>query len=271
MNRRNTNGAMCGLAIALAARPPSAETSDGAFDALLAKYVKPGGDGVNRVDYARWQASAQDLTSLHDYISYLAARTPSKMPRNDAFAFWVNLYNAITLKVVLDRYPVSSIRVIKSDGLFDPKAYIGPWRTKRVTVEGQSYSLDDIENNILRAGFKDPSVHYAVNCASYGCPNLQAIAWTGSGLIANLEAAARDFINHPRGVTVLPGNRLRVSSIYKWFNADFGGSDAGVLAHLRKYAGPALAAALTSQPAIAEDAYDWSLNDASARRLGKLQ
>ena len=271
MNRRHTLGAMSGLAITLAARPLSAETSDGAFDALLAKYVKPGGDGVNRVDYARWQASAQHLTSLHDYISYLAARTPSKMPRNDAFAFWVNLYNAITLKVVLDRYPVSSIRDIKSEGLFDPKAYIGPWRTKRVTVEGQSYSLDNIENDILRSGFKDPRVHYAINCASYGCPNLRAKAWTGAALDADLETAARDFINHPRGVTVLPGNRLRVSSIYKWFNADFGGGDAGVLAHLRKYAGPALATALTSQPAIAEDAYDWSLNDASARRLGKLQ
>jgi len=271
MNRRNTLGAMCGLAIALAARPLSAETSDGAFDALLAKYVKPSADGVNRVDYARWQASARDMASLHDYISHRAALTPSKMPRNDAFAFWVNLYNAVTLKVVLDRYPVSSIRDIKSEGLFDPKAYIGPWRTKRVTVEGQSYSLDDIENDILRSGFKDPRLHYAINCASYGCPNLRAKGWTGANLDADLEMAARDFINHPRGVTVLPGNRLRVSSIYKWFNADFGGSDAGVLAHLRKYAGPALAAALTSQPAITEDAYDWSLDDASARTLGKFQ
>ena len=271
MNRRNTLGAMCGLAIALAARPLSAETFDGAFVALLAKYVKPSADGVNRVDYARWQVSAQDMASLHDCISHRAARMPSKMPRNDAFAFWVNLYNAITLKVVLDRYPVSSIRDIKSEGLFDPKAYIGPWRTKRVTVEGQSYSLDNIENDILRSGFKDPRVHYAINCASYGCPNLRAKAWTGAALDADLETAARDFINHPRGVAVLPGNRLRVSSIYKWFNADFGGSDAGVLAHLRKYAGPALAAALTSQPAIAEDAFDWSLNDASAGRLGKLQ
>ena len=220
MNRRDTLGAMCGLAIALAARPLSAETSDGVFDALLAKYVKPGGDGVNRVDYARWQASAQDLASLNDYISQLAARAPSKMPRNDAFVFWVDLYNAITLKVVLDRYQVSSVRDIKSEGLFDPKAYIGPWRTKRVPVEGQSYSLDDIENDVLRAGFKDPRVHYAVNCASNGCPNLRSKAWTGAGLAADLEAAARDFINHPRGVTVLPGNRLRVSSIYKWFNAE---------------------------------------------------
>jgi hypothetical protein len=263
MNRRETLGAMCGLAIALATQPLSAETSDAALDALFATYVKPSPDGLIRVAYARWKASARDLLSLDGYISQLTTRVPSKMPRNDAFAFWCNLYNAITLKVVLERYPVTSIRDIKSEGLFDPKAYIGPWRTKRVRIEGQPYSLDDIENDVLRPVFKDTRVHYAINCASYGCPNLRARGWAAATLDADLDAAAREFINHPRAVAVLPGNRLRVSSIYKWFSADFGGNDAGVLAHLRKYAGPALTAALSSHPTIVEDAYDWSLNDAA--------
>ena len=268
MNRRNTLGAMCGLAIALAARPLSAETFDGAFVALLAKYVKPSADGVNRVDYARWQVSAQDMASLHDYISHRAARMPSKMPRNDAFAFWVNLYNAITLKVVLDRYPVSSIRDIKSEGLFDPKAYIGPWRTKRVTVQARTYSLDNIENDVLRPVFKDPRVHYAINCASYGCPNLRVKSWSAETLDADLDLAAREFINHPRAVTKLPNNTLRVSSIYRWFAADFGGDDAAIVAHLRKYAEAKLATVLLSNPKIAEDGYDWTLND--ARSTAKL-
>jgi Protein of unknown function, DUF547 len=263
MNRRDTLVAMCGLAVALVGEPLSAETSEAAFDALLAKYVKPNADGVNRVDYAKWKASAQDLSSLNGYISQLTTRAPSKTPRDEAFAFWCNLYNAVTLKVVLDRYPVASIRDIKSDGLFDPKAYLGPWRTKRVTVEGRTYSLDEIENDVLRPAFKDPRVHYAINCASYGCPNLRTKAWSAAGLDADLDAAASSYINHPRGVTVLPGNKLKVSSIYKWFGADFGGIDAGVLAHLRKYAGATLAAALSKQPAIAEDSYDWSLNDSS--------
>lgn len=269
MNRRDTLVAMCGLAVALVSEPLSAETSDAAFDALLARYVKASADGVNRIDYAKWKASAQDLTSLNGYISQLAARAPSKMPRNDAFAFWCNLYNAVTLNVVLDRYPVASIRDIKSDGLFDPKAYLGPWRTKRVTVEGRSYSLDEIENDVLRPVFKDPRVHYAINCASYGCPNLRTKAWSAASLDADLDAAAASYINHPRGVTALPGNKLKVSSIYKWFSADFGGDDAGVVAHLRKYAGATLAAALSKQPAIAEDGYDWSLNDVAA--LAKSQ
>ena len=261
MQPRNALVVLCSLVLAFVCATASAETSDAAFDMLLAKYVKSSSDGVNRVDYAPWKASPQDLTQLNDYIGHLAARAPSKMPRNEAFAFWANLYNAITLKVVLERYPVASIRDIKSDGLFDPKAYIGPWRTKRVTIERRSYSLDEIENDVLRPVFKDPRVHYAINCASYGCPNLPIKAWAAASLDADLDAAATGYINHPRGVMVLPGNKLKVSSIYKWFSADFGGDDAGVVAHLRKYAGPKLAAALASHPSIAEDGYDWSLND----------
>lgn len=261
MNRRAILGAMCSLVVPALSRPLSAETPDAAFDALLARYAKPHADGVNRVDYARWKASARDLASLDGYIAQLAARTPSRMPRNDAFAFWCNLYNAITLKVVLDRYPVASIRDIKSEGLFDPKAYTGPWRTKRVTIEGHSYSLDDIEHEVLRPRFRDPRVHYAVNCAAYGCPNLQAKAWSAPTLDADLDVAAREFINHPRAVAVLPNNGLRVSSIYTWFRADFGSNDAAILAHLRKHAGARLAAALASRPVIAEDGYDWALND----------
>jgi hypothetical protein len=225
--------------------------------------VKSSADGVNRVDYGRWKASGQDVSSLNRYIGELASRVPSRMPRNEAFAFWCNLYNAITLKVVLDHYPIASIRDIKSEGLFDPKAYIGPWRTKRVTIEGRSYSLDDIENDALRPVFKDPRVHYAINCASHGCPNLPAKAWSAATLDADLDAAAREFINHPRGVTVLANDRIKVSSIYRWFGRDFGGNDAAILAHLRKYAGARLASALSSHPTIAEDDYDWSLNDAA--------
>lgn len=261
MDRRRVLGAISLLMIAGFSVPAPAQTSEAAFDALLGTYVVPAPDGVNRVDYRRWKANPRDVASLEAYIRHLGARAPSKMPRDEAFAFWSNLYNAVTLKVVLDRYPVASIRDIKSEGLFDPKAYIGPWRSKRITVENRSYSLDDIENEVLRPVFRDPRVHYAINCASYGCPNLRNKAWTAATLAADLDDAARAYINHPRGATILTGNRLRVSSIYKWFAEDFGGNDAGKIAHLHKYAGPKLAAALAANPVIAEDAYDWSLND----------
>ena len=236
-----------------------------AYDALLKRYVQPSADGVNRVDYGKWKASAADVKALKDYIAAQAATQPSKLPRNEAFAYWANLYNAITLTVVLDRFPVKSIRDIKSDGLLDPKAYLGPWRTKRVTVEGKAMSLDDIEHETMRPTFKDPRVHYSVNCASFGCPNLPAKAWNAATLEADLDAAAADFINHPRGVTVLAGNTLKVSSIYKWFRDDFGGTDASVIAHLKKYAKPGLAAQLAKVTEVGEDQYDWLLNGVAGR------
>ena len=268
MQQSSVLASLCAVALGLLCVVTPAKASDAAYDELLAKYVKVGGDGVNRVDYASWKASPRDFSQLNGYLAELVGRMPSKMARAEAFAYWVNLYNTITLKVVLERYPVSSIRDIKSDGLFDPKAYLGPWRTKRVNVEGRSYSLDDIENDVLRPAFRDPRVHYAINCASYGCPNLRAKAWSAATLDADLDIAARMYINHPRGVTALPNNTLRVSSIYKWFAGDLGGDDAGVVAHLRKYADARLATVLASNPKIVEDGYDWSLND--ARSSAKL-
>ncbi len=229
------------------------------YDALLSRYVQKNADGVNRVDYARWKAGAADVKALKDYIAAMAGQVPSKMARNEAFAYWANLYNAITLDVVLGRFPVKSIRDIKSDGLLDPKAYTGPWRSKRVTVEGRQLSLDEIEHEMMRPVFKDPRVHYSVNCASFGCPNLPNRAWRAETLDVDLDAAARDFINHRRGVELI-GQKLRVSSIYKWFRDDFGPDDAAVIAHFRKYASPELKAQLERVMSIGEDQYDWTLN-----------
>lgn len=234
------------------------------YERLLQRYVAPADDGVNRVDYAGWRSHAADRKALDDVIAQMSSERPSAMGRPHALAFWGNLYNAITLKVILDRYPVASIRDIKSDGWFDPKAYTGPWRQKRVTVEGRSLSLDEIEHDIMRPTFKDPRVHYVVNCASLGCPNLMPRPWQAGTLEADLDAAARAYVNHPRGVSVLASGALKVSSIYKWFIADFGGDDAGLLQHFKRFAGPDLARHLAKSPQIAEDDYDWSLNESKA-------
>ncbi|MBP0464760.1 DUF547 domain-containing protein [Roseomonas sp. PWR1] len=243
----------------------SARATEASLDALLARHVSLPADGVARVAYARWKASAADMAALEGWIAAAAARRPSAMARAEAFAFWANLYNALTLKVVLDRHPVRSIRDIRSTGVpFDPRQFGGPWRTRLVTVEGRAMSLDDIEHGTMRPTFRDPRVHYAVNCASIGCPNLRPRAFRAETLERDLDDAARAFVNHPRGVTVLADGRLRVSSIYHWFREDFSGSEAGVIAHLRQYAAPPLAARLAAASAIAEHGYDWALNDAGA-------
>jgi hypothetical protein len=252
--------ALLGLPALLSA---PAAASDGTLDTLFGRYVSLSADGVNRVAYARWKANAADIAALEAWIAGAAARRPSAMPRAEAFAFWANLYNALTLKVVLERYPVRSIRDIRSTGVpFDPRQFNGPWRTRLVTIEGRAMSLDDIEHGTMRPTFRDPRVHYAVNCASIGCPNLRPRAFTAARLEAELDDAARAFVNHPRGASVQPDGRLRVNSIYHWFREDFGGDEAGVIAHLRRYAAPPLAARLASATTIAGHDYDWALNDA---------
>ncbi|MBL6430454.1 MAG: DUF547 domain-containing protein [Alphaproteobacteria bacterium] len=175
----------------------------------------------------------------------------------DAFAFWVNLYNAVTLQVVLEHYPVASIRDIDLGGGFFSR---GPWKKDLVTVESRALSLDGIEHGILRKRYKDARVHYAVNCASVGCPDLAPRAYTGAVLEAMLDAGARGFVNTPRGVRV-EGAGIRASKIYSWFSEDFG-SEAQLRAHWRRYARPDLAAAIEGARRIAGYDYDWSLNDA---------
>ena len=165
------------------------------------------------------------------------------------------------MHLVATRYPVASIRDIDiSPGLFSR----GPWDKKLVTVEGEALSLNDIEHRILRPIWRDPRIHYAVNCASLGCPNLQRRAFTGANGDALLDRAAHDYVNSPRGVH-FDGRRLIVSSLYVWYGEDFGGSDTAVIGHLRRYAAPALAATLAAATSIGDDSYDWALNGLEAR------
>jgi hypothetical protein len=237
----------------------AAEPDAQPWDDLLSRRVTMAADGVARVDYAGWKASAADRAALDAYIGSLERTPVSTLPRDAQFAVWANLYNAATVRVILARYPVRSIRDIRSEGAgLNPKALIGPWLTKVVTVEGRRLSLDQIENAILRAQFKDPRLHYALNCASIGCPNLMARAWRASTLEADLDAAARLYVNHPRGVTV-SANGLRLSSIYDWYASDFGNT-AQLRAHLLRYAAPDLATRIRATNRIAGYGYDWTLN-----------
>ena len=226
-----------------------------AWDRFLARHVKPGQDGINRIAYGRIDAA--DRQALREYLARLQAVAIRKYPRPEQRAYWINLYNAATVDVVLQHYPVASITKINiSPGLFTK----GPWKKKLLVVEGEEVSLDDIEHRILRPIWKDPRTHYAVNCASLGCPNLAARAYTAQNMESLLDEGARAYVNHPRGASLTDG-RLTVSSIYVWFQPDFGGSEAGVIAHLKQHADARLARALAKVEAIDDDTYDWTLND----------
>lgn len=229
-----------------------------AFDALLKAHVMPNPDGLNRVDYKAFKAGGH--ASLKGYVANLEKVDIAKLDRPEQFAYWANLYNAKTIDIVLDKYPVKSIKDISLGGGLLAAVTGGPWKAKTMRVTGRDLSLDDIEHGILRPTFKDPRVHYSVNCASVGCPNLGTEAFTGAKLEQQLDTAAKAFINSPRGVRVEAGRTI-ASSIYSWFQADFGGNAAGVLDHARRYAEPALKLKLEGITSIAEFTYDWSLND----------
>jgi Protein of unknown function, DUF547 len=226
---------------------------------LKKNLVAPHASGINRVRYA--SVVPEDRKALRDYLKNLQSLPVSSYNRAEQRAYWINLYNAFTVDLVLSRFPVESIRDINiSPGLFAH----GPWGAKLLVIEAEKLSLDDIEHRILRPIWKDNRIHYAVNCASLGCPNLQPAAYTSDNTEALLEKGAREYVNHPRGVAIKNG-KLHVSSIYIWFQEDFGGSAEGLMEHWAKYADQTLAKALQNYSGGLGHDYDWRLNGAEPK------
>lgn len=224
-----------------------------AWDGFLARYLMAGRDGIARLAYRR--VLPADRETLSVYIAALGGTPITAYRRVEQRAYWINLYNALTVRTVLEHYPVATILDIRLD------QGRGPWRQKLIHIEGEEVGLDDIEHRILRPLWRDPRLHYALNYAALGSPDLQPRAFTAAATDAVLDRAARAFVNAPRGARIERG-RLIVSSLYRWYEADFGDGDRGVIAHLRRYAAPPLAEALARETRVAGDEFDWSLNDA---------
>ncbi|MGB3723270.1 MAG: DUF547 domain-containing protein [Pacificimonas sp.] len=230
------------------------EMDYGVWNRFLGRYLTTARDGGTRVDYAA--VTSADRSALTRFVNGLEAAKPTAMTRAQQKAYWINLYNAATIELVLKHYPVSTIRKIHG-GLLRT----GPWRKDVLTVDGVEMSLSDIEHRILRPIFNDPRGHYALNCASVGCPDLAKTAYDPAKLDAQLDAAARAFINHPRAFRVEKDGDLTVSSIFGWYRDDFGGK-AGVFRHAAPFAAPKLRAVLQGRTDWDDTDYDWDLNDA---------
>jgi hypothetical protein len=218
------------------------------WDIFLERYLDL--DHASGVSLMRYGAvSSTDKLDLKRYIEGLEAVRVTALNRREQMAYWINLYNATTVKLILDNYPLESIQRIKD-----------PWDRKLLTVEGYEISLNDIEHRILRPIFRDARVHYAVNCASIGCPNLQPVAYTASNLELLLDEGAREYTAHPRGVRIDRGV-MTLSSIYKWFWEDFGENKREVLAHVARYAPAERKDEIRSFDGKIRYRYDWSLNE----------
>jgi len=213
---------------------------------LLNKYVKSGG-----VDYAGFKSEEEKLDL---YLKVLEDTDSKTLSRDEQFAYYINAYNAWTIKLILSAYP--GITSIKDLGTY----FKSPWERKFVHIDGAEVSLDDIEHHILRPQFKDPRVHFAINCSAVSCPPLNSKPYLGSSLDRQLDQATRSFINDPTRYR-LEDNSFYVSRIFKWFAKDF---DDDVVGFYLKYARHDLKKKLADK----KDAlkvrylnYDWSLND----------
>ena len=230
------------LAAASSAR---AEAVDyGTYAELLQAHVR---DGV--VDYAGFKA---DEARLDDYLARNGRVNPESLSREDRFAYYINAYNAWTIKLILTGYPgVKSIKDL--GGLLQ-----SPWKKPFVKIDGRTLTLDEIEHSILRPQFKDARVHFAIVCASKGCPPLIAQPYRGAVLDEQLNRVTTAFLNRP-GNYRLEGDRFEVSSIFKWFGEDFG----NLFDFYIRYAQGDLKQALQSgrdRIRIGYLDYDWSLN-----------
>ncbi len=221
------------------------------WDNFLKRYISEDQDlNMYVLDYRK--VTKVDKKALKNYLKSLQALNPRSYNRNEQFAYWVNLYNALTVDLILDNYPVASIR--KIGGWFG----LGPWDSDIAKVAGKKLTLNDIEHRILRPIWKDNRIHYAVNCASISCPDLFPAAWVGSTVETMLEQAARRYARQRKGIE-LNGNKLKLSSIYNWYRDDFGNRQQ-LLKHLARYAPKDLSAELAGFKGDIEYRYNWSLN-----------
>jgi len=224
------------------------------WQGFLEQYLVTKESGVNLLKYGA--VVDEDRKTLKTYLNTLQAIDPRQHNRAEQMAYWINLYNALTVDVVLDAYPVKSILKI-GGSFFSP----GPWNKKHLKIVGQKLSLNDIEHGILRPIWKDSRVHFAVNCASYSCPNLSATAYTAENVDDQLTIAAKDYVNSPRGITI-DGEDLLLSKIFDWYQIDFGDNENELLNTLAIYAEPELAERLKNHDGDIDYDYDWGLNEA---------
>ncbi len=228
---------------------------------MLKKHVNQAGE----VDYAALKAARRDLD---EYIRLLGETSPASRPalfpsRAHQLAYWINAYNAFVMRGVVDSYPTKSVR--------DLGALYGFFRRKDYTAGGVKLSLLHLEDEILRKQFRDPRIHFVIVCASLSCPFLAAEAYTGEQVEAQLERAARLYVNQPRSLSIdAAANQVTLGAVYglRDYVKDFEATGVSLLDYIRRYASEENRRALEAlkRPRLKFHDYDWSINDPGSRR-----
>jgi len=212
------------------------------FDALLKTNVSD--KGV--VNYEGIISQKEDLQS---YISYLEITNPDKNWSKDAVkSFWINAYNAYTIKLIIDNYPLKSILNITDSGK-------DAWHQKIAKVGGNIYTLNDIEHDILRKDFSDPRIHVGVNCASYSCPPLPNYAFNEKNVDAGLEKLMRSFVNDSNR-NIITSKKVTISKIFDWYKKDFT-KKGSLISYIQRYSN----VELSKKAKVKYMDYNWTLNE----------
>lgn len=246
---------LVGVAAPAAERVSLDAIDHAAWDALLKRHVNDRG----LVDYRAWKASGESTAQLDAYLAALSTADLDAVAAPEAkLAYWINAYNAVTVKGILREYPTSSIKnhtaVVWGYNI---------WKNLKLRVDGEAYSLDQMEHEILRK-LSEPRIHFAIVCASIGCPRLLNEAYVADRLDAQLDTNSRDFFAQSQNFQADPADQtVRLSSILKWFDEDFGASQRAVLRRISPWLPTEEARRLASTDGVRVRylAYDWNLNE----------
>jgi hypothetical protein len=242
-----------------ARRIPAGKIDHSTWDSLLKKYV----DAHGMVNYQAWKDNASDKQQLEQYLAHLSSASFTGQTRSSTkLAFWINAYNAVTVEGILREYPTSSIRNHTAK-LFGYNI----WKDLQLWVEGKPYSLDQMEHEVLRK-MKEPRIHFAIVCASIGCPRLLNEAYVPARIDEQLTVNAQAFFADPTKFRFdVNRNSVSLSPILEWFGEDFGNSSAEQLQRIAPYV-PAAARNIVTRGTATIDYldYDWNLNDIAQDR-----
>ena len=216
------------------------------WDSLLQKHVTPDG-------WVNYKGFIQDSTAFRKYLNLLSNNHPNNKnwSEQERFAYWINAYNAFTVQLIVDHYPIKSIKDIKNGVPFVNTV----WDIKFIKIEGQEYDLNNIEHGIIRPKFNDPRAHFAVNCASYSCPKLLNEAYVAEKLDQQLDAQAVAFIEDKQRNIITP-DKVQLSKIFKWYKGDFT-DKLDLISYINQYS----SVKINPNVSIEHMDYGWSLNE----------
>lgn len=210
---------------------------------------------VNNAGFVDYKGFIKDSVNLNKYLSKISANAPATSWSNDEkFAFWINAYNAYTVKLIVDNYPVKSIKDLapKNAVIFINTS----WDKKFFSIGGQKMTLNTIEHKILRKRFDDPRMHFAINCASMSCPKLLNEAYEAKTIDKQLTEQAKDFLAD-KNKNNISKDKPELSSIFDWFNKDFTKTGKTKIGFINQYA----PVKIDDNASLKYMSYDWSLNE----------